>query len=209
MTRLQAAGVMLIALGLIYALLYAAWLRKRSRHASAAEAVRAVDSEQGPTPGTASRVVAEGTYVSTTTATSRLERVTVEGLGNRAKATLTVTRGDPEQLVRIDRQGEAAVLVPTGRLTAVRRDRGMAGKFLGAKRLLVLQWKSSDGEVYETGFLPRYRADLDAIESALWWHTDSTASAADSTASAADSTASTAHTTTDDLNSPESGKDTP
>jgi hypothetical protein len=192
---------MLIALGLIYALLYAAWLRKKSRHASAAEAVRGLGAAQGPTPAAVSQVVAEGTYVSTTTATSRLERVTVEGLGNRAKATLTVTRGDPDQLVRIDRQGESAVVIQTGRLTAVRRDRGMAGKFLGAKRLLVLQWKSSDGEVYETGFLPRYRADLDAIESAVWWHTDST----DSTAS----TASTDSTATDDLNSPESGKDTP
>ena len=36
MTRLQAVGVMLVALGLIYALLYAAWLRKRRHHESAA-----------------------------------------------------------------------------------------------------------------------------------------------------------------------------
>ena len=36
MTRLQAVGVMLVALGLIYALLYAAWLRKRREHESAA-----------------------------------------------------------------------------------------------------------------------------------------------------------------------------
>jgi hypothetical protein len=184
-------------LGLIYALLYAAWLRKKNRHASAAEAVdgasaaeavRGVDNAHEATPATAGQVVSEGTYVSTTTATSRLERVTVEGLGNRAKATLTVTRGDPDHLVRIDRQGESAVVVPTGRLTAVRRDRGMAGKFLGAKRLLVLQWKSSEGDVYETGFVPRYRADLDTIESALWWP---------------------AGNSEDPRNSPESGKDTP
>ena len=172
MTRIQAAGVMLIALGLIYALLYAAWLRKKHRHGSAAEAVSSAgaagDASKATSASTA-QVVAEGTYISTTTATSRLERVTVEGLGNRAKATLTVTRGDPDQLVRIERQGESAVVVPTGRLTSVRRDRGMAGKFLGAKRLLVLQWKSSEGDVYETGFLPRYRADLETIESALWW----------------------------------------
>lgn len=194
MTRLQAAGVMLIALGLIYALLYAAWLRKQRRHASAAEAVRGADAaDQSPQePPAAGQVVAEGTYISTTTATSRLERVTVEGLGNRAKATLTVRRGDPDQLVRIDRQGESAVVVPTGRLTAVRRDRGMAGKFLGAKRLLVLQWKSSGGDVYETGFLPRYRADLDAIESALWWPTGGSDAPHD-----------------EPRTSPESGKDTP
>ena len=47
MTRLQAVGVLLIALGLIYALLYAAWLRKRRRHGSAAVAV----AEPGKEPG--------------------------------------------------------------------------------------------------------------------------------------------------------------
>jgi hypothetical protein len=183
---------MLIALGLIYALLYAAWLRKKHRHASAAEAISAADEAPKTAPRTAAQVVAEGTYISTTTATSRLERVTVEGLGNRAKATLTVTRGDPDQLVRIDRQGESAVVVPSGRLTSVRRDRGMAGKFLGAKRVLVLQWKSSEGDVYETGFLPRYRADLETLESALWWPTGGSDAPHD-----------------EPRTSPESGKDTP
>jgi hypothetical protein len=183
---------MLIALGLIYALLYAAWLRKQHRHASAAEAISAADEAPKTAPRTAAQVVAEGTYISTTTATSRLERVTVEGLGNRAKATLTVTRGDPDQLVRIDRQGESAVVVPSGRLTSVRRDRGMAGKFLGAKRVLVLQWKSSEGDVYETGFLPRYRADLETLESALWWPTGGSDAPHD-----------------EPRTSPESGKDTP
>ena len=27
---------------------------------------------------------------------------------------------------------------------------------------------------YETGFLPRYKADVDRVESALWWHTSET-----------------------------------
>ena len=167
---------MLVALGLVYALLYAAWLRKRRRNASAVIAVErhrtedtapaapALDDQRGHS------LVVEGTYISTTTAASRLERVAVEGLGNRSRATLTVNRGNPDQLVRIDRQGEATVVVPGSRLVGVRRDRGMAGKFLGANRLLVLQWRAEDGAVYETGFHPRYRADVDRVESALWWH---------------------------------------
>lgn len=181
MTRLQAVGVMLVALGLIYALLYAAWLRKRRRNASAAVAVeRHRTGDAAPAaPVLADQrghnLEVEGTYVSTTTAASRLERVAVEGLGNRSRATLTVNRGNPDQLVRIDRQGESTVVVPGSRLVSVRRDRGMAGKFLGANRLLVLQWRAEDGAVYETGFLPRYRADVDRVESALWWHSSDAA----------------------------------
>ena len=48
----------------------------------------------------------------------------------------------------------------------------MAGKFVGANRLLVLQWRPTTGDIYETGFLPRYRADVDKLETALWWHRD-------------------------------------
>jgi hypothetical protein len=179
-TRLQAVGVLLVALGLIYAVLYAAWLRGQRRHASAAIAAERRRTESGSPPAPTlhderpSVVVAEGTYISTTTARSRLERVTVEGLGNGGRATLTVRRGQADQLVRIERQGEATVVVPSARLVSVRRDRGMAGKWIGANRVVVLQWRADDGALYETGFLPRRKADVDRIESALWWHSGDT-----------------------------------
>ena len=177
MTRLQAVGVMLVALGLIYAVLYAGWVRKRRQHASAAIAAERRRTDGG-TPEAPSlhdervaKVTVEGTYVSTATADNRFERVVTEGLGNRARATLTVQRGSTDQLVRIERQGESTVIIPASRLVSVRRDRGMAGKVVGANRMLVIRWKTPDGDLYDTGFLPRYRADVDKVESALWWHT--------------------------------------
>jgi hypothetical protein len=197
-TRLQAVGVLLVALGLIYALLYAAWQRKQRRHASATIAAErerfasgAPIAEPERSEGTATRVVAEGTYVSTTTARSRLERVAVAGLGNRSRATLTVHRASPPDLVRIEREGESTVVITAGRLVSLRRDRGMAGKFVGSNRMLVLQWKADDGAIYETGFLPRYKADLERIELALWWHIGGSEDAPTS------------------MQSPEPGKDTP
>jgi hypothetical protein len=197
-TRLQAVGVMLVALGLIYALLYAAWLRKRREHESAAiaaERSRTTRDHSLEAPALKEKpaqVIAEGTYVSTTTAESRLERVTVEGLGNRAKATLIVSRGDADELVRIDRVGEATVIIPAARLISARRGRGMVGKFVGANRLVILQWKTEDGDIYETGFLPRYKADVDRVESALWWHTGETTEAfSEDEAEVADEAAST------------------
>ena len=189
MTRLQAVGVMLVALGLIYALLYAAWLRKRREHESAAIALernRTTRDHALEAPALKEKppqVIAEGTYVSTTTAESRLERVTVEGLGNRAKATLIVSRGDVDELVRIDRQGEATIIIPAARLISARRERGMVGKFVGANRLVALQWRAENGDVYETGFLPRFKADVERVESALWWHTGDSPDGPDSTES--------------------------
>ena len=189
MTRLQAVGVMLVALGLIYALLYAAWLRKRREHESAAIALernRTTRDHALEAPALKEKppqVIAEGTYVSTTTAESRLERVTVDGLGNRAKATLIVSRGDVDELVRIDRQGEATIIIPAARLISARRERGMVGKFVGANRLVALQWRAENGDVYETGFLPRFKADVERVESALWWHTGDSPDGPDSTES--------------------------
>ncbi|SDP05237.1 hypothetical protein SAMN04489867_1285 [Pedococcus dokdonensis] len=177
MTRLQAVGVMLVALGLIYALLYAGWVRKRHLHESAAIAAerdrtsRDHSIEAPVFKEKPAQVIVEGTYISTTTADNRLERVTVEGLGNRSRATLVVTRGDADELVRIDRQGEATVVIPAARLRSARRERGMVGKFVGANRVVVLQWRAENGDIYETGFLPRYKADVERVESALWWHT--------------------------------------
>ena len=177
MTRLQSVGVLLVVLGLVYAVLYAGWLRSQRRHATAAIAAERKRTEDGSREAPALhderavQIVAEGTYVSTTTAASRLERVTVEGLGNRSRATLTVNRGNADQLVRIERQGESTVVVPAARLLSVRRDRGMVGKFVGANRVLVIRWRTPEGDIYETGFLPRYKADVDKVESALWWHT--------------------------------------
>jgi hypothetical protein len=168
---------MLVALGLIYAVLFAAGLRTRralASGASAAERSRTTRDHALEAPALKEKpaqVVAEGTYVSTTVADSRLERVTVEGLGNRARATLVVSRGNVDELVRIDRQGEATVVIPAARLVSARRGRGMVGKFVGANRLVVLQWRAENGDLYETGFLPRYKADVDRVESALWWHT--------------------------------------
>ena len=199
MTRLQAVGVMLVALGLIYALLYAAWLRKRREHESAAiaaERSRTTRDHALEAPALKEKpaqVIAEGTYVSTTVAENRLERVAVEGLGNRAKATLIVSRGDADELVRIDRQGEATVIIPAARLISARRGRGMVGKFVGANRLVILQWKTENGDTYETGFLPRFKADVERVESALWWHTgETTAAFSEDDAEVADDAASKA-----------------
>ena len=70
--------------------------------------------------------------------------------------------------VRWERQGAAEVHIDPERLTGVRRERGMAGKWVGQNRLVVVTWRADDGSEFATGFLPRRQTDVDA-SSGSWW----------------------------------------
>ena len=56
-----------------------------------------------------------------------------------------------------DRSGAAPVFIPAARLTGVRQESGMAGKFVEKDGLLVLSWMLGSREL-DTGFRTR-RAD--------------------------------------------------
>jgi len=200
MTRTQAVGLLLIALGVIYALMYLGWVRRARRHQSAAIATTpttpttpraappattpvatyqldAPSAEAAPAEPTEELPLGqfelpialdtwaevEGTYVSTTVALSRHERVSAAGLGARAEATMVVDAAG----VRWDRQGAVPVHVDGHLVTGVRTDRGMAGKFVGQPRIVVVAWRAPDGAIFETGFLPRYKADLEPLLAAV------------------------------------------
>lgn len=165
MTRTQTIGVVLIALGLVYALLYAVWLRRRRRHRSAAAVVTSADG--GSTPDPSVEVVsAKGTYDGTSEQDGGA--VTTAGLAARGPATLLVRRDDAEHLVTIERRGQETVLITAEQLVNARR--GQHRQRLSRTRPpLVLTWRHED-TTYETSFVPRSAADLDQVESALWWH---------------------------------------
>ena len=131
--------------------MYAGW-RRRSRRFPLA-AVATTPGRPAAVPDDTAEVAAEGIYVTTTTVASRLERVAAAGLGVRARATMTVRRG--RSWVR---EGAGDVHVLFDWLTGVSRERGMAGKWVGQNRLVVVTWRAGDGEEFATGFLPRHRA---------------------------------------------------
>ena len=174
MTRTESVLVLVLLVVVVYALMYAGWRRRARRHPSAAVATSTVPTSTAATSaagagraGTApspEELRAEGTYVSTTTLASRLERVAAGGLGVRARATMAV---GPDG-VRWERQGAAEVHIDPERLTGVGRERGMAGKWVGQNRLVVVTWRADDGSEFATGFLPRVTAQtqqlVDAVE---------------------------------------------
>jgi hypothetical protein len=153
--------------------MYAGWRRRARRFPSAAVATTAEATVGGAdTHGTpdAAEVAAEGVYVSTTTVASRLERVAAAGLGVRARATMTVGGGH----VRWAREGAGDVFVLFDWLTGVSRERGMAGKWVGQNRLVVVTWRAGDGEEFATGFLPRHTAQVDELVAAVGRNVPST-----------------------------------
>jgi hypothetical protein len=166
-TRTEAVLVLVLVVVAVYGLMYAGWRRRSRRHPSASVATTTAPATApgGDTPAVGD-VRAEGTYVSTTTVASRLERVVAGGLGVRARATMVVGTGG----VRWTREGAAEVHVEPDRLTGVGRERGMAGKWVGQNRLVVVTWRADDGEEFATGFLPRHAAQIDELVAAVGRH---------------------------------------
>lgn len=139
-------------IALVLAMIGAGW-RSRLGRQSDVEQLPAVPAELSLPLATA-----DGQYVATTTAGDWLDRIAVQGLGIRTNAELTV---HPEGVL-FERAGAGPVFIPAGRLTGVRQDSGMAGKFVEKDGLLVVSW-SLGGRELDTGFRTRRAADKQAI----------------------------------------------
>lgn len=107
-------------------------------------------------------VVAEGQYVTTTTAGDWLDRIAVHGLGFRGNAEMSV---HPEGVL-FDRKGAAPLFVPAKSVTDCGTANGMAGKFVEKDGLVVLSWILGERGL-DTGFRPRQAADKQPLLEAL------------------------------------------
>ena len=141
----------LVLTGVALVLIAVGW-RNRLRRQSDVEPLPEVPAELG-----APLAAADGQYVASTTAGDWLDRIAVHNLGIRTNATLSV---HPEGVL-FERSGAGPVFIPTGRLTGVRQESGMAGKFVEKDGLLVLSWMLGSHEL-DTGYRTR-RADDKAV----------------------------------------------
>ncbi len=78
----------------------------------------------------------------------------MHNLGLRTNAKLSV---HPEGVL-FERAGAGPVFIPAGRLTGVRQESGMAGKFVEKDGLLVLSWMLGSHEL-DTGYRTRRAED--------------------------------------------------
>ncbi len=100
---------------------------------------------------TAEPLSATGVYVSTTLAEQPLERVVAQGLGARARATLTEARDGDRPVLLVARDGAGEFLIPLADVLSVHTAPGQAGKWVGGGGLLVIRWRLGQTEL-DTGF---------------------------------------------------------
>jgi hypothetical protein len=156
MDRLPFALLILALAVVVFALLAIGW-RNRLRRQSDVDPLPAVPAELG-----APLAAADGQYVASTTAGDWLDRIAVHNLGLRTNAGLSV---HPEGVL-FDRAGAGPVFIPAGRLTGVRLESGMAGKFVEKDGLLVLSWTLGAREL-DTGFRTRHAEDKTILRTTL------------------------------------------
>src|SRR5262249_310540 len=89
-----------------------------------------------------------GLYTGTTMAPSWQNRVQVGDLGFRATAEMTRF----ETGILLERSGATAIWIPNESITAVRTERGHAGKVMTRDGGLVIRWKLRAGTEVDTGF---------------------------------------------------------
>ena len=88
-----------------------------------------------------------GLYVGSTLAPSWQNRVAVGDVGDRATATISAY---PDGVL-LERRGASDIWIPRSSITAVRTERGLAGKVMTADGLLVIRWVLPTGTEIDSG----------------------------------------------------------
>ncbi|WP_227981791.1 transporter [Nocardia spumae] len=125
-------------------LMYRSWVERARKQASSV-------GELPRVPGDLGAQVLEpttGLYTGTTLAPSWQNRIVVGDLGFRATAELTRF----ERGILLERDGAEVIWIPQESITAVRTERGHAGKVMTDNGVLVIRWKLPTGTEVDTGF---------------------------------------------------------
>lgn len=128
------------------------WLHRAQRQVEMIGALPPLPDTVGPTliPAT------KGLYVGSTIAPSWQNRIAVGDLGFRSKAVLTRF---PEGIM-LQRTGARPIWIPDESITAIRTERGIAGKVLTHDGILAIRWTLPSGTEIDTGFRSDDRREL-------------------------------------------------
>ncbi|MDT5335016.1 MAG: hypothetical protein QOD90_521 [Mycobacterium sp.] len=128
------------------------WLHRAQRQAELIGSLPPLPDTVGPAIIGATK----GLYVGSTIAPSWQDRIAVGDLGFRAKAVLTRY---PEGIM-LQRTGAGPIWIPDESITAIRTERGIAGKALTHDGILAIRWKLPSGTEIDTGFRGDDRREL-------------------------------------------------
>lgn len=146
------AAVLVVVIAVVIQLMMRAWRRRAARQEELIGDLPEVPQELG----TATTTI-RGVYVGCTLSPAWNERVTAGDLGYRSKAVLIRY---PEGIL-LERVRANPIWIPQESITAVRTERGMAGKVAARNSILAIRWRLPSGIEIDTGFRANDRSEYD------------------------------------------------
>lgn len=147
------AAVLVVLIAFLIHLILRGWRRRAERQVAAIGKLPAMPDTVGPTLVSATK----GLYVGSTFAPSWQDRIAVGDLGFRSKAVLTRY---PEGIM-VQRSGATPIWIPDESITAIRTERGIAGKAMTHDGILAIRWRLPSGTEIDTGFRADNRAEYE------------------------------------------------
>ena len=145
------AAVLAVAIGFAVQAMVRGWRRRAERQVELIGTLPPIPDTVGPAIVPATK----GLYVGSTLAPSWGDRIVVGDLGYRTKAVLTRY---PEGVL-VQRSGGRSIWIPHDAITAIRTERGIAGKALTHQGILAIRWRLPSGTEIDTGFRGNDRAE--------------------------------------------------
>jgi hypothetical protein len=151
-TSLIIAAVFALLIAFFIRQMMRGWLRRAQRQVELIGTLPPLPE----TVGSAIIPATRGLYVGSTIAPSWQDRIAVGDLGFRSKAVLTRY---PEGIM-VQRTGARPIWIPDDAITAIRTERGIAGKALTHDGILAIRWRLPSGTEIDTGFRSDDRREL-------------------------------------------------
>lgn len=146
------AAVLAVGIAVAIQLMMAGWRHRTQRQAELIGDLPDVPDEVG-----SSTTTLRGIYVGSTLSPAWNDRITAGDLGYRSKAALTRY---PEGIL-LERIHAQPIWIPRESITAIRTERGMAGKVTARNGILAIRWRLPSGVEIDTGFRAANRSNHD------------------------------------------------
>ncbi|OBA81285.1 transporter [Mycobacterium sp. 1164966.3] len=144
------AAVLVVVIAFVIQLMMRGWRSRAQRQAELLGALPELPDRVG-----SATITTRGHYCGCTLAPNWNDRVAVGDLGYRTKAVMS---RHPEGIL-IERIRARPIWIPGEAISAIRTERGMAGKVGSRAGILAIRWRLPSGVEMDTGFRARSRDD--------------------------------------------------
>ncbi len=138
------AAILAVVIAVVISAMIRGWRHRAEQQAELIGALPGLPDTVGPVLVPATK----GLYVGSTLVPHWNDRVAVGDLGFRTKAVLTRY---PEGIM-LQRSGAGPIWIPDESITAIRTERGIAGKAMTHEGILAIRWRLPSGTEIDTGF---------------------------------------------------------